>query len=197
LAKRVSLIKKSIDTEVIMVRWKLKGKQWDGLDELRFCTRDAKVFRNATIILLSAAGNSKPQISYELDCSIATVDNIRRRYRERGLEGLIPRTPPGRRSRATPEYRAALHDAVQTPPQTLGYGFSVWSLARLSQHLKRTTGVALSDDQLGRLLHAEGYSYQRPKHTMKGKRDETAYKRARRELKALKKKRWSRMPTSR
>ena len=89
-----------------------------------------------------------------------------------------------------------MRDAVQTPPQTLGYGFSVWSLPRLSQHLKRTTGITLSDDQLGRVLRAEGFSYQRPKHTMKGKRDETAYERARRRLKKLKKKRWSLMPTN-
>jgi len=178
-----------------MVRWKLSSKQWDALDELRFSTRDAKVFRNATIILLSAAGNSKPLISHELGCSLATVDNVRKHYREQGIEGLVPRTPPGRPSRATPEYRAALREAVQTPPQTLGYGFSVWSLARLAQHLKRQTGVMFSDDQLGRLLHAEGFSYQRPKHTMKGKRDEAAYERARRQLRKLKKKRSNPMPT--
>jgi transposase len=178
-----------------MVRWKLSSKQWDALDELRFSTRDAKVFRNATIILLSAAGNSKPQISYELGCSLGTVDNVRKRYRQQGVQGLVPRKSPGRTPRATTEYRAAMRGAVQTPPQTLGYGFSVWSLPRLSQHLKRTTGVALSEDQLGRVLRAEGFSYQRPKHTMKGKRNETAYRRARRQLKTLKKKRWSLVPT--
>jgi transposase len=178
-----------------MVRWKLSSKQWDELDELRFSTRDAKVFRNATIILLSAAGNSKPQIAYELGCSPSTVDNARKAYRRRGGEGLIPRKSPGRPSRATPEYREALKAAVKTPPQTLGYGFSVWSLARLGQHLRRKTGILLSEDQLGRVLRGEGYSYQRPKHTMKGKRDESAYQRARRQLKALKKKRWMPKPT--
>jgi transposase len=172
-----------------MVRWKLSSKQWDDLDEVRFSTRDAKVFRNATIILLSAAGNSKPQIACELGCSLATVDNARRAYRQRGVAGLIPRMSPGRPSRATSEYREALKTAVKTPPQTLGYGFSVWSLARLGQHLQRKTGIRLSEDQLGRVLRAEGYSYQRPKHTMKGKRDESAYQRACRQLKALKKKR--------
>jgi transposase len=177
------------------VRWKLSSKQWDALDELRFSTRDAKVFRNATIVLLSAAGNSKLLIAHELGCSLATVDNVRKGYREHGIEGLVPRTSPGRPSRATPAYRVALRQTVQTPPQTLGYGFSVWSLARLAQHLKRKTGVMLSDDQLGRVLHAEGFSYQRPKHTMKGKRDEAAYERARRQLKNLKKKRSNPMPT--
>lgn len=181
--------------EVSMTHWKLSSKQWDALDELRFSTGNAKVFRNATIILLSAAGNSKPRIAYELGCSPSTVDNIRRAYRQCGVEGLVPRTSPGRTSRATPEYREALKAALRTPPQTLGYGFSVWSLARLGQHLKQRTGISLSEDQLGRVLRAEGYSYQRPKHTMKGKRDETAYRRARRQLKALKKKRWIPTPT--
>jgi transposase len=178
-----------------MVSWKLTGKQWDALDELRFSTRDAKVFRNATIILLSAAGNSKPMIAHELGCSLATVDNIRKKYRQQGIEGLVPRTSPGRPPRATPQYRAALQDAVQTPPQSLGYGFSVWSLARLAAHLQNRTGISYSEDQLGRVLREEGYSYQRPKHTMKGKRDEAAYERARRRLKTLKKKRSNPMLT--
>ena len=64
-----------------MAQWKLSSKQWDALDELRFSTRDAKVFRNATIILLSAGGNSKPQIAYELGGSPSTVDNARGAYR--------------------------------------------------------------------------------------------------------------------
>lgn len=178
-----------------MAIWKLTGKQWDALDKLRFSARDAKVFRNATIILLSAAGNAKPQIAFELGCSISTVDTVRRKYRQQGIDGLLPRKPPGRSSAATPEYRAALRKVAQTPPQSLGYGFSVWSLARLAQHLKRTTGVSLSEDQLGRVMRAEGFSYQRPKHTMKGKRNEVAYERARRVLKKLKKKRSNPMPT--
>jgi transposase len=185
-----------LDAEVIMTVFKLTSKQWDALDELRFSTRDAKVFRNATIVLLSAAGNSKPMIAFELGCSLGTVDNVRRHYREEGLEGLVPRTSSGRPSRATPEYREALRKAVLTPPQSLGYGFSVWSLSRLAAHLKQETGVSLSEDQLGRVVRAEGFSYQRSKHTMKGKRDEVAYERARRQLKTLKKKRSNRMPTN-
>jgi len=83
-----------------------------------------------------------------------------------------------------------------TPPQTLGYGFSVWSVARLNEHLKRQTKISFSEDQLRRLLRQEGFSYQRPKHTMKGKRDEAAFVQAQQELKTLKKKRSATMPTS-
>ena len=170
-----------------MAHWKLTDKEWDALDALRFSTADVTVFRNATVILMSGLGRSKADIAKELGCCPATVDNIRQRYREQGLAGLTPRKSTGRRSRATPEYRAALRDAVQAQPQTLGYGFSVWSVARLNAHLRKQTGIGFGDDRLRAILREEGFSFQRPKHTMKGKRDEAAYEKARRELKRLKK----------
>jgi transposase len=173
---------------------KLSNKEWDALDELRFGTADASVFRNATIILMSGVGRSKTSIAHDLGCSTGTVDIIRRRYRQSGLEGLTPRKPTGRTSRATPAYRTALREALQTPPQQLGYGFSVWSLARLGAHLQRQTGIGFSEDQLRRIVHQEGFSFQRPKHTMKGKRDEAAYVRAAAQLQTLKKKRFAPMP---
>jgi transposase len=82
-----------------------------------------------------------------------------------------------------------MRQAVQTNPLSLGYGFSTWSVPRLAAHLAKVTHIRFSDDQLRRLLHREGFSVQRPKHTMKGKRDEAAYEKAKGELKALKKKR--------
>jgi putative transposase len=179
-----------------MAAWTLSDRQWDALDELRFSTTNASVFRGATIILMSAAGRSKFSIAHDLGCSPATVDNVRKRYRDRGLSGLQPGKPPGRTSAATAEYRQALRQAVQTPPQSLGYGFSVWSTVRLAEYLKQQTGVAFSEDQLRRILHQEGFSMQRPKHTLKGKRNEVAYRKARKELQTLKKKPCATMPTS-
>ncbi len=169
--------------------WSLSDTEWDALDRLRFSTTDAAVFRNATIILMSGARRSKASIAGDLGISEGTVDNIRKAYRLNGVAGLRPGKPPGKVSRATPAYRAALRTALNTAPQELGYGFSVWSLARLNAHLKKLTQVSFSEDQLGRIVHAEGFSFQRPKHTMKGKRDEVAYTRAAAKLKTMKKKR--------
>jgi len=179
-----------------MAARKLTDAEWEALDELRFSTADATVFRNATVILMTTVGRSKASIAHDLGCCTSTVDHIRQRYRERGLNGLHPGKRTGRRSAATPEYRKALREVVQTPPQSLGYGFSVWSVARLAEHLYKETRVRFSDDQLRRILHQEGFSFQRPKHTMKGKRDEVAYQRAQRQLKTLKKKPSQAMPTS-
>jgi transposase len=171
-----------------MARWELSTEEWEALDRMRFATTEAALFRNVTIILMTAAGRTKVSIARDLGCSPATVDNIRARYQQHGRGGLRRRKSPGRPSRATGEYRAVLCRTVQTPPQQLGYGFSTWSVARLGHHLKRQTGVSFSDDQLERLLRHEGFSVQRPKHTLRGKRDEAAYEQARQELQAMKKK---------
>jgi putative transposase len=178
-----------------MRTWELSEQEWEALDRMRFATTEAAVFRNVTIILMTAAGRTKASIARDLGCSPATVDNVRHRYQQQGREGLRRGQPPGRPARVTAEYRAAVRQTVQTPPQHWGYGFSVWSVARLGQHLKKQTGLSFSEDQLGRLLHQEGFSFQRPKHTLKGKRDEVAYEQARQELHVMKKKPWPRRPT--
>lgn len=174
--------------------WTLSDKEWDALDRLRFSTVDVAVFRNATIILMSGTGRSKKSIAEDLGISVGTVDNIRQTYRQKGVAGLRPGKPPGSQSRATPAYRATLRKTLQTSPRELGYGFSGWSLARLNAHLTKVTQISFSEDQLGRIVHAEGFSFQRPKHTMKGKRDEAAYERAAAKLKTLKKKRSATTP---
>jgi len=166
---------------------RLSDEQFDALDRLRFSTPDAEVFRNCLIILRSHAGCSLAQLADFLGCSADTVKRVRRLYRQGGIDALHPRDSPGRPSRASADFRARLRQAVKTCPLNLGYGFATWSAARLAEHLAQQTGVRFSDDQMRRLLREEGFSFQRPKHTLKGKRDEAAFERAKEELHALKK----------
>ena len=49
------------------------------------------------------------------------------------------------------------------------------------------TGLAICNDWLRQLVHAEGFVYRRPKHTLKGKRNERAYRAAQKKLQRLKK----------
>jgi transposase len=173
---------------------KLTEAQWDELDRLRFSTSSADIFRNCLIILMSDSRDTIASIADRLGCGTDTVVRIRRWYRKGGVAALRPIKPAGRTSRATPEFIRAMKQAVQTNPLTLGYGFSNWSVLRLVEYLAQETGIRFSDDQLRRLLHQEGFSVQRPKHTMKGKRDEAAYRQAQKELQVLKKKRCGKTP---
>ncbi len=166
---------------------KLTSEQWEELDRLRMRTPSADVFRNCLIILKSSMRETIASIASQLGCATDTVVRVRRLYRQQGVAGLQPAKPAGRTSRATPEFVAKMKDVVGTNPLTLGYGFSLWSAARLAKHLAKDTGIGFSEDQMLRLLRRHGYSFQRPKHTLKGKRNEAAYEQAKQELADLKK----------
>jgi len=167
----------------------LTESQWDELDRVRLTTDSADVFRNCLILLMSDSRDTIATIAERLGCGTDTVVRIRRAYRREGIKAVYPGHSPGRPSRATPAFLEAMKQAVQTNPLTLGYGFSTWSAARLAGHLANTTGIRFSDDQLRRLLHQHGFSVHRPKHTLKGKRDEAQYAKAKKRLGGLKKKR--------
>jgi transposase len=167
---------------------KLTEKQWDELDNLRFRTTSADIFRNCVIILMSDSRETIAKIARHIGCGTDTVVRIRRLYRKGGIKALYPIKPPGRPGRATPEFLQKMREAVRTNPLTLGYGFSTWSAGRLAEHLAKVTGIRFSSDQLIRLLHRHGFSVHRPKHTLRGKRDEAAYKKAQKQLIFLKKK---------
>ena len=166
---------------------KLTSDEWDALDHLRFSTSSADVFRNCLIVLMSDSRETVASIARRLGCSIETVKRVRKLYRRGGIDALRPIKPPGRTSRATAVYIRAMKNAVRANPLALGYGFSNWSAKRLAAHLAKVTGISFSDDQMIRLLHRHGFSVHRPKHTMKGKRDEAAYQKAQRRLARLKK----------
>lgn len=168
---------------------KLTEEQWDALDRLRFTARSANVFRNCLIILMSDSSDTIGSIAEHLGCGSDTVVRVRRLYRQGGIEALRPIKPPGRPGRATPDFLSQMRRAVLANPLSLGYGFSTWSVARLGAHLAKTTGIRFSTGQLSRLLRRHGFSFQRPKHTLKGKRDAAAYKKSKAELIVLKKKR--------
>ncbi len=170
----------------------LSDEQIDALDTLRLKARSASVFRNGTIILMSDAGRSKTSIAEDLGCGTATVERVRRLYKTMGILGLIPIKPPGRPSRLSEALREPMLEAIQTDPRELGYGFTTWSVARLTEHLRRRCRLRASASTVRRVLAHEQFSLQRPKHTLEGKRDERAHGRAQIELKALKKKRSAR-----
>ena len=166
---------------------KLTADQLDELDRVRLTTDSPDVFRNCLILRMSDSRDTIATIAKRLGCGTDTIVRVRRLYRKGGVRALRPAKSPGRPPRATPEFLATMKQAVVTSPLAMGYGFSTWSAARLAEHLAKDTGIRFSEDQMCRLLHKHGFSVHRPKHTMKGKRDEAAYQKAGKQLARLKK----------
>lgn len=150
-----------------------------------------RVGRRATCLLLSAAGEPAKRIAYVTGMSLDAVTDVRRRWRNaRGpgrLRSLLDKSRIGRPATVTAAYRRELRRALDKGPLAFGYLFTVWSIARLRTHLRKVTGITIGRDWLRRLAHRQGFVIGRPKHTLRGKRDEAQYRQARNRLSRLKK----------
>lgn len=165
----------------------LRHAQREVLEKRRGTHPDPRVRRRAAIVLMSDDACLVSEICRALGVTRATVANTRRRWLAGGLESLADRTRPGRPPVADGEYLAALLGAVNTSPSDFGYAFGLWTTGRLAEHLRRTRGRRLSPDRVGQHLRAMGYVWARPKHTLRGRRDEVAHDHAHHELVRLKK----------
>jgi transposase len=168
--------------EVVLTSWQRRR-----LESIREHPPSPRVGRRAVCLLLSAAGSSGRAICEATGLSVDAVADIRRRWQQRGLASLRDQPGSGRKPKASPAYRQELRGALRKGPMAFGYALSVWSIARLNVHLQRKMKVAFSDEWLRTLVKAEGFVYRRPKHTLKGKRNERAFHKARRALDRLKK----------
>ena len=156
------------------------------LRQLRGHAPSARVIKRAMCLLLSASGERAAAIRRVTGLSLDAISDIRRRWRRRRLGPLSDGPRSGRPTRVTGRYRRELRRALRRGPLACGYVFTVWSIARPAAYLRRRTGIALGVNRLRQLAHDEGFVVGRPKHTLRGKRDEQEYRRARRRLDLLK-----------
>ena len=168
--------------EVRLTSW-----QRQRLQQIRDQPPTPRVGKRAVCLLLSAEGVSNRLIAQATGLATDTLTRIRRRWNQRGMASVKDAPRPGRPPTVGPAYRRELKVALRRGPLAYRYAFTTWSIARLNAHLHRVTGLAICNDWLRQLVHAEGFVYRRPKHTLKGKRNEQAYRRAQKKLQQLKK----------
>ncbi len=93
-----------------------------------------------------------------------TVQTWVKTFAEGGLEGLIPNSPPGRPSRLSLDQKEELKLDILRHPRELGYEFSNWEGKSVAEHIHVKFGVFLTVRAAQKLLHALGFSLQRPKY---------------------------------
>ena len=139
-------------------------------------------------VLLIDGGFARADAGGQLSMHPSTVGRWVARFRRRGIAGL--RGPEqdrrGRPVRLTAEHLERLRTTAVTSPSELGYAFTTWTLPRLASYLHEHAGVTAQPQYLGRLLHRMGVTRRRPKHVLKGKRDEDLHTEAKAELAAIK-----------
>lgn len=157
---------------------------------------EARAMRRATVVLMSEAGASVLMIRQATGFKERGITMIRKRFMRRGISGLFDRPRRGGPCKGDARFRSLLFQTVQQSPLKFGYGFTMWSAARLAAHMQKETGIEYSPGQLRRILKRRGFIYGRPKHTLKGKRNESKYRKGKKRVSRLKKKPLSPAPNS-
>jgi len=158
----------------------LSADQLRELDELYHAARDVRVRARAQMILLAAErGMVAAEIAAIVRQDQGTVRRWCVRYLAEGAEGLSDAPRPGAPPRATAPYRERLLGIARCRPRALGLPFSLWTAARLADHLAELTGVRMSPPSVCRLLRAGGVRLGRPQHTITSPGPEYALKKGR------------------
>ena len=136
----------------------------------------SQVRHRAHAILLSAQGHQINQLADIFFVDRETITNWLNRFDQDGIEGLENKPRPGRPSSIDRADEPKVLDEVRQQPRQLKT-----VIARLSSFFS----VSLST--IKRLLKRYGYRWRRARRSLKSQRDETAFRQAQAELKALQK----------
>lgn len=157
------------------------------LRKLRKSCSDSRVLRRIVTLLMLAEGFLVRAVCQATGLSRRAVETIRARWDRFRFDSLHDKPRSGRPPVAVPAYRRRVIRTVQTSPLKFGYVFTVWSTARLAEHLRERTGIPMSPRQIRRILRDEGFSFGIPAHTLRGKRNEREHRRKQKRLQRLKK----------
>lgn len=117
---------------------------------VRTGTKSARSLTRARVLLLSGEHQSIASIANTLGVCTATVQNVRRRYREGGLDGALydqPRSGQPRKVRPREEaYITTI--ACSMPPD----GQVRWTIRLVTDHLVELYGVELSTEAVRQVL---------------------------------------------
>ena len=163
----------------------LTPEQLSSLDQLYRSTPDARVRIRALMILLAV---ERDLVASEIAAIVRQdEETVRRwlaRYEAEGLTGLSDAPRSGAPPKVTPVYRERLLQLARRRPRALGLPFSLWTAARLADHLAEETGLRMSIPSVHRLLRVGGMALSRPQHTITSPDPDYALKKRRSRVRA-------------
>jgi transposase len=127
-------------------------------------SRDPVKLRRAIVVLMSAQGQSVPDIAHLLKCSAEYVRGVIHDFNEIGFKALDPKWSGGRPKTIIDAVRRQIRLIARCCPRDLGLPFSVWSLSKLTEYLVAAGVVAsISRESVRQILRAGGISWQATK----------------------------------
>jgi len=142
-------------------------------DKLRRLRKEAeadgayRVAKRIHAVTLNHDGLTSGEIAEVLDAPRSKVSQWLSDYEHYGFEALLEGQRSGRPDQLGELQRVQLEDIVDSGPVSWGFLSGVWSAPMVARVIFEEFGIAYSARHVRRLLHAWGFSVQRPRRKLK------------------------------
>lgn len=122
---------------------------------------------------LLGRGKGTNEVARLVGVTSSCVSKWKKNLRKRGREGLRAKPLRGRKPRLNGSQKRRLVAALKRGAVAAGYDSELWTCRRIRDLIGKTEGVWYDFNHVGRILHALGFSVQKPEARAR-ERDEAA-----------------------
>ncbi len=158
------------------------------LKKLARKSKNARQRRQYDIVRLSLQGHKKPEIAEIMDMTLQGIYKVLKKYKDKGIEGLILGKAKGRGRKMTEEQEAELYNVISEKlPKDVGLEpFCNWTAPLACEYVKNHFGIKFSERGMRDVFYRLNLSYTRPTYTLE-KADSAKQEEFKEKLEGLKK----------
>ena len=132
--------------------------------------------RRRQAVALLHDGKSSTEVARLVGADLSSVKRWKRAVATGGLIALAAKPNRGRPPKLSPAQRQELVTIVRAGPVAAGFRNNLWTCRRVAEVICQRFGIVYHPDHVGRLLHALGFTQQKPQRRA-SERDEGAIER--------------------
>jgi transposase len=145
-------------------------------------------YRKLQAINMLEEGDSYRTVADELGVSLNSIVLWARAYRKEGLDGLLPKSIPGRAPGLSSAQRAKLEHILLRGALKAGYATDLWTLKRIAEVIEEYFHIRYHHSHVWKILRAMAWSCQKP--------ERRALQRNEKEIENWKRAKWPRIKKS-
>jgi transposase len=125
-----------------------------------------RVAKRLQAVVLNSEGQTSGELARILKAPRSKVSEWLQRYQTEGVDGLLEGYRSGRPSELTEKQQQQLEDIVDSGPVAYGLDNGIWTSPMIAWVIEEEFGVQYHPGHGRKLLHAWGFSVQRPRRIL-------------------------------
>lgn len=125
-----------------------------------------RVAKRLRAVVLNSEGHSSGELADILQAPRSKVSEWLQRYQAEGVDGLLEGSRPGRPPELTAQQQQRLGDILDSGPVAYGLDTGIWTSPMIAWVIEEEFGVQYHPGHVRKLLHAWGFSVQRPRRVL-------------------------------